>query len=71
MHCQRCGEPMEMLPDLYFHSGKSWYGCKKCNVVIEENYCSVSGGHMGTEPCFLNYEQYKERIVQKEFQKKK
>jgi hypothetical protein len=62
MHCQECGKMMEALPDLYFHSGKSWYGCNVCDIVIESNYCSVSGRPLGTTPCLLSYRQFKARM---------
>lgn len=58
MHCPNCGKPMETLPELYFHTGKSWCGCEPCNIVIEYNFCSISGGSSGIEPCFFTYQEY-------------
>ena len=66
MHCPKCGRILELLPGLCFHSGKSWYGCEPCNIVIESNHCSVSGREMGTNPCLLTYVEYKRRISEKE-----
>ena len=65
MFCQKCGSEMEMLPDLFFHSGKKPYGCKKCNTVIDYNFCSVSGRDMGTKPNYLTYQEYMKRVAEK------
>jgi len=34
--CPNCGTKLGLLPDLYFHTGKAWFGCKKCNQVTEQ-----------------------------------
>lgn len=71
MPCPKCGNVMELLPDLYHHSGKCWYGCKKCNIVIEHNFCSLVGRDMGTTPCHHSYEEYMGLVEMKKTEKKK
>lgn len=65
MYCMSCGQSMELLPDLYFNTGKSWYGCKNCNTVVEDNYCSVTGRQVGINPCKFSYQEYMERVNKK------
>lgn len=65
MFCQKCGGLMEQLPDLYFHTGKNWYGCKNCNIVIEHNFGSVTGKESGTELCHLSYQEFMGQIAKK------
>ncbi|MBU4370072.1 hypothetical protein KKG58_04960 [Patescibacteria group bacterium] len=69
MYCQVCGNEMELLPDLHLDSSKQWYGCKKCNIVVEKKV-SMGGVDMGTDPCFLSYKEYQEFLSRKEKEKK-
>lgn len=55
MCCPKCGKQMELLRPLYFNTGKSWFGCKSCNYVIEESHCSVSGQSHGFKTAMHNY----------------
>jgi hypothetical protein len=57
-NCPDCGARLECMSKLYFHSGKSWYGCKKCDKVFEHNYCSLTGHTTGFEVCYIPYKQY-------------
>ena len=63
MYCQKCGNTMKLLPDLYPDSGKSWFGCERCGTVIEYNYCSMTGRSFGANPCHLSYQEFMERIA--------
>ena len=65
MHCLKCGSSMELLPPPYFHAGKNWYGCKKCNTVIEYNFDSFTGRFLGTNPCNLSYQEFMEQVAKK------
>lgn len=52
MHCPKCTQRMEVLPDLYGNSGKAWYGCKGCDKVFEHSRNFASPG-FSVKP-FLN-----------------
>lgn len=70
MKCLWCGAQLEMLPQLYYHSGRQWFGCKKCNLVYNYDYCSVTG--LPADPVnplkqfHLSYAEYMERIEEKD-----
>ena len=64
--CPNCGTKLEPLQDLYFHTGKAWFGCKECDQVTVQNHCSVSGMIRSIELCNLSYKEYMERINKKD-----
>ena len=69
MHCPVCENEMELLRDLYLHSARQYYGCKKCDIVIEKKL-GGGGENMGTELYPLSYEEYQKIISQKKKEKK-
>lgn len=60
--CANCSGDLVSLPMLFFHSGRSWYGCEQCNLVYEYDYCSFTGSPRGTRKSHLTLAQYREQI---------
>jgi len=65
MYCPFCGKKLEHLSPLYFHTGKTWFGCAPCNSVLERNHCSVTGRVKNIEPCIHSYKNYQLALKRK------
>lgn len=62
--CSNCQKQMEFMKPLYFHTGKSWFGCKDCDIVVEQSHCSVTGAEHGCKR-WGSYASYKKMLARR------
>lgn len=63
--CPRCNNTLQGLDPLFFHTGRAWYGCKGCNLVIAQHFCSFTGRKYSENICDYTYEDYQKAIKDK------